>query len=312
MVSKAMNKKLFTPIVLAPAILFITIIGVYVYANPNFFDRPPVNPSVLIEESEIRLRETLGSNPYDKEGYKALIELLIQSQQYEDASDIALQFSENIENLTIQDELIIAEAFILIDQELLLNDDVRQLLISVVNSDPANIKALWYLGLSYRLIDDLDNTSLYWTKLSELSPPEPLASFITEQLVSINSFQDVDFFDITIQPSLSSELSNKLNLYNASSRLYVIAKIEGQNIPLAVAQYEMFSESRTYNLNHTNVMIPGTLQNLPDSLFIEARLSFSGNPLSAAGDIYGVVLINRTEIGASSLSPLNIVIDSIY
>jgi len=63
----------------------------------------------------------------------------------------------------------------------------------------------------------------------------------------------------------------------------------------------------TMTLTDADAMVQGASMGKADKLKLVARISVSGNPIAAAGDLYGETLAS----GATGDSPVNIVIDRI-
>jgi hypothetical protein len=301
-------------VVIIPITCALALTALLIYLNDSIFKDPPNDQAQLISSVEQELRDQLTAQPLNTSLYRGLMELLIQSQRYEEASEVGLQFEANIQNLPLNDQLLIAESFILVDQNKLITEDIRNLLLAVHTEDDLNIKALWYLGLSYLLINDTVNAEVYWRRLSLLGPPEPLDSFISGQLdqLRVADTGSSNYFDINIRTHLVEAFANNITDFNQYSRVYVIAKNLDGPIPFAVAQYNTLLPDQIYHIDQSNIMLAANQSLLPDSLLIEIRISFSGDPIARVGDLYGQLIIDTLKLSGSQEEPLIIEIDKSY
>ncbi len=94
----------------------------------------------------------------------------------------------------------------------------------------------------------------------------------------------------------------------AGATLYIVAKsVDSPGIPLAVFRGSVGTWPVKFTLDDTQSMIPGRNLSSAGRVTIEARISLSGQPMPAAGDLEGASAV----INPAERQPLRIVIDHV-
>ncbi len=94
----------------------------------------------------------------------------------------------------------------------------------------------------------------------------------------------------------------------AGATLYVVAKsVDSPGIPLAVFRGSVGTWPVKFTLDDAQSMIPGRNLSSAGSVTIEARVSLSGQPMPAAGDLQGASAV----INPAEHRPVHIVIDHV-
>ena len=101
LILRGSDQSLKSLVIMLPIASVVSLTALLIYLNANIFSDPPIDPDQLISSIEQELKEQLRTQPLNESLYRGLIEVLIQSQRYDEASEIALQFKDNIQNLTL-------------------------------------------------------------------------------------------------------------------------------------------------------------------------------------------------------------------
>ena len=101
--------------------------------------------------------------------------------------------------------------------------------------------------------------------------------------------------NISIAPSLKARLTQE-------APLFVFAREPGgQGPPLAAKRLTTAAIGSQIHLSAADSMIPGRVLVKGSQVSITARVSFSGQPMLAKGDLYGEVLYDPGHDGARDL-----------
>lgn len=290
---------------LLPSAVFLFAVTVLILSGK--VNLPNSGNTVNIETIEQDLQEQINLDSLNPINYKLLIEVYIQQQKFEDALIIARLMQSNILQLDLLDQFLVEEVYILNDQNHLLLDQTRQLLNEIINTDNSNIKAYWYLGLSDLILGNSDQVLLNWSRLMELSPGEPLASFVQSQLDILNG----QSFEIPVQIEISEELMQTLENFNEISSMYIFARESMSSPPFAATRIDEYEIGQIYTLSSLNLMIPNEDFQIPSSFSLTVRISISGDPIASRGDLFGTIEIEGF-ISEGQVTPLILVIDQIF
>jgi len=290
---------------LLPSVVFLFAVTVLILSGK--VNLPNSSNTLNMETIEQDLQEQINLDSLNPINYKLLIEVYIQQQKFEDALIIARLMQSNILQLDLLDQFLVEEVYILNDQNHLLLDQTRQLLNEIINTDNSNIKAYWYLGLSDLILGNSDQVLLNWSRLMELSPGEPLASFVQSQLDILNG----QSFEIPVQIEISDELMQILENFNEISAMYIFARESVNTPPFAATRIDEYEIGQIYTLSNLDLMIPNEDFQIPSSFTLTARISISGDPIASGGDLFGVIDIEG-YISEGQLTPLILLIDQIF
>lgn len=213
-------------------------------------------------------------------------------------------------NTSVEAALGLGEALTYMNRDAL-QSDAGTLVEWALEQEPENPRALWFGGL-VSLSRGLDQQAAdRWTRLLRYEMPDQLRGVIQQQLAGlppadnvletpIESGADV-FIDVTV--NVTDGLRGEAE---SGSTLYVFVREPGKaGPPLAVKRVEP-SFPVSMRLSDANTMIPGsTLADKP-VLSISARLSMSGDPIAAAGDLEGTAQWRAVNNG-----PISLTIDSV-
>jgi hypothetical protein len=141
----------------------------------------------------------------------------------------------------------------------------------------------------------------------ELSPGEPLASFVQSQLDILNG----QSFEIPVQIEISDELMQILENFNEISAMYIFARESVNTPPFAATRIDEYEIGQIYALSNLNLMIANEDFQIPSSFSLTARISISGDPIASRGDLFGTIDIEG-YISEGQVAPLILVIDQIF
>ena len=152
-------------------------------------------------------------------------------------------------------------------------------------------------GFVHRQLQEPDIAAGYWRRLLTTLPEDsPSRARIREQLANIESpgqsasedtavASQAERGEITIEAEYQPELLAGLP---ESARLFVIARAAGApGPPIAVKALAPEALTTPLSISDENVMLAGSSLKTHNLLQIELRISLSGNPIAANGDIFG-------------------------
>ncbi|MDH3399822.1 MAG: hypothetical protein OEM03_02530 [Chromatiales bacterium] len=198
--------------------------------------------------------------------------------------------------------------------------------------NPEDPGSLWWGGFAALAANRLADARARWSKLLTLSPPENIVTILNEQIASIDQVlggapapavaaatvepavekpvakaiqENIPEGTIALHVSVDPQLD--LSGLKGPAAVFIIARQAGvPGPPIAVIRKTTADLPATIMLSDANAMIAGTSLTGIEELQLIARVSLSGRPMAAAGDLYGQ-LDYRWEDGNS----LDLVIDTL-
>jgi cytochrome c-type biogenesis protein CcmH len=193
---------------------------------------------------------------------------------------------------------------------------------------PSNPKALLYGGFAAAIRGNRALARGRWLALKDLHPPPQIVQMLDARIAELGpvggagsepealagtssspagtntsaegSAQAEVAVNIQIAPALKSRLKSE-------APLFVFAREPGgQGPPLAAKRLTSAAIGTQVHLSAADSMIPGRVLSAGKRVSITARISFSGQPIPAAGDLYGEVSADVGRGGA-----LNLLIDRV-
>src|SRR6202795_438008 len=193
---------------------------------------------------------------------------------------------------------------------------------------PSNPKALLYGGFAAAIRGDRALARGRWLALKDLHPPPQIVQMLDARIAELGlvggagnlpeagagtssspagtntsaegSAPAEVAVNIQIAPALKSRLKSE-------APLFVFAREPGgQGPPLAAKRLTSAAIGTQVHLSAADSMIPGRVLSAGKRVSITARISFSGQPIPAAGDLYGEVSADVGRGGA-----LNLLIDRV-
>jgi cytochrome c-type biogenesis protein CcmH len=187
-----------------------------------------------------------------------------------------------------------------------------------VKQAPDNPKALLYAGFAAAARGDTAVARARWLALKGMHPPEQIDKMLDERLAELGTADTPPVaggppaavagaagggaestaratVDISIAPELKSRLTRE-------APLFVFAREPGgQGPPLAAKRLTSAAIGTQIQLSAADSMIPSRVLQNGHTVSITARVSFSGQPLPAAGDLYGELTYDVGHDGVRNL-----------
>jgi cytochrome c-type biogenesis protein CcmH len=191
-----------------------------------------------------------------------------------------------------------------------------QLFEQAVMSAPENPKALLYGGFAAAVRGDRATARSRWQALKNLHPPEQVMAMLDARIAELgpadaNGASGANAaggrgatapggaaeatVNLTIAPALKARLTG-------DAPLFVFAREPGsRGPPLAAKRLTSSAIGTQIHLSSADSMMPGRALTAGQRVSITARVSFSGQPLPAAGDLYGELSYDVGRDGVRNL-----------
>ncbi len=304
-------------------LLPLSVAGLYASVSNYSWEKIPGAENVVsatkapVNEMIVELAKRLETQP-DLDGFILLGRSYMSLQRYADAVDAWYRAWDMTKGESAEVSLNYAEALILADKRTLVTS-AADLLDNVLEAMPNDPRALWYGGLSAasRQLNELaierftrllqadlpDNMrKVVQTQLAQLGADPGLAAGEQPNLTKDSTTGNVS---ITATVSIASELAN---LVKPGAMLFVFARDgDKPGPPVAVKRLAAAQLPIKAVLTDADAMVSGASLAKISALKIVARISASGEPIAAPGDLYGEV---RPAMKAGD-NAVNIVIDRI-
>jgi cytochrome c-type biogenesis protein CcmH len=199
-----------------------------------------------------------------------------------------------------------------------------QLFEQALTLAPTNPKALLYGGFAAALRGDNAAARSRWQALKDLHPPAQIEQMLDTRIAELGpsegapagaatsaggtmpqtasggaSPQAAAGTDVTVNISIAPALKTRLA---GEAPLFVFAREPGvQGPPLAAKRLTSAAIGTQIHLSAADSMMPGRVLVSGHRVSITARVSFSGQPLPAAGDLYGELTYDVGHDGARDL-----------
>ena len=270
----------------------------------------PPKPDVdaMLADLERRLRQT----PEDVEGWATLGRARFMLQRYAASAEAYAKANEL--SLRRDPDLLVNEGEALgMASERRLQNKPEQLFDQALALDPKHAKALWYAGMAALQAGDKPRTIELWTRLRSEPVPDELRKLVDQQLTALgvspvdaaapatSSAATALDIELNVAPELASRLP-------ADGMLIVYAKaVEGPAMPLAVVRQTLDRFPIRIRLDDSQAMMPALKLSSFDRWEVSARISKRGQAKAEAGDLQGVIRVDRGSIGAA----VTLTIDSV-
>jgi cytochrome c-type biogenesis protein CcmH len=202
--------------------------------------------------------------------------------------------------------------------------DAAQLFEEALTIAPNNPKALLYGGFAAAIRGDRALARGRWLALKDLHPPPQIVQMLDARIAELGpmggaqaaagtssspagtntSAEGSAPAEVAVNIQLAAALKPRLK---SEASLFVFAREPGgQGPPLAAKRLTSAAIGTQVHLSAADSMIPGRVLAAGKRVAITARISFSGQPIPASGDLYGEVLADVGRGGA-----LDLVIDRV-
>jgi cytochrome c-type biogenesis protein CcmH len=322
--------------VTAVAVLFalpLVAWGLYMHVgtpaalNPSALHPPPMT----LDQAVVKLKGELAKHPDNLQGW------LLLGQTYAGTNRDSLAreaYGHALKLAPSNADIMVAwaEADSMAQADHHVSDRGRTLLEQAVKADPRNQRGLWLLGISNFQHGQFADAVLLWRRLKVLlEPGSKVAQAVDQQIAVANARAsgktEAQALEIarnapapastTVQPdNEGAHIAVKVSLAPAlkgrvkpGDTLYVFAKaLKGPPMPLAVARLKASSLPTTVMLTDGMGMTPTLRLSSVTRVNLTARISHSGQPVAAPGDLEGTTGPVSVDAG----KPVSIVIDSVH
>jgi len=201
--------------------------------------------------------------------------------------------------------------------------DAAQLFEEALTLAPNNPKALLYGGFAAAIRGDRALARSRWQALKDLHPPPQVAQMLDARIAELGpvgagserpgaavgtspspagtnaSAEGSAPAEVTVNIQIAPALKSHLK---PEASLFVFAREPGgRGPPLAAKRLSSTAIGTQVHLSAADSMIPGRVLSAGSRVSITARISFNGQPIPAAGDLYGEVSYQVGRDGALDL-----------
>jgi cytochrome c-type biogenesis protein CcmH len=201
--------------------------------------------------------------------------------------------------------------------------EAAQLFEQALVAAPANPKALLYGGFAAAVRGDRALARTRWQALKDLHPPPQIEQMLDARIAELGapagggtlgaaqpgtsassagtstSAGGVGAADVTVKIDIAPALKSRLV---SEAPLFVFAREPGSGgPPLAAKRLTSTAIGSEVHLSPADSMMPGRVLVIGQRVSITARVSFSGQPIPSAGDLYGELTYDVGRDGVRSL-----------
>lgn len=296
--------------------MVVLVVGV---ATAGYFERgtwrqqqriaagPPDAEGADVEAMVATLAQRLEQSPDDPQGWALLGRSYFMMQRFAEAA----RAFERANTLTghREPELLVSEGESLaLAHDRDLRGRPRELFDAALAISPDNGRALWYAGLAAAQSGERGLAQRHWQTLAQQELPPELRAIVEERLQQIGaSVPDAPTATAAAEPAVLrlavSVAPALLDQVPADATLYVFAKAEsGPPMPLAVFRGPARDLPREVRLDDSMAMTPSAKMSQFDRWTVTARVTRSGQPQAASGDLEGTLTVERGDVGTSALA----------
>ncbi len=188
-----------------------------------------------------------------------------------------------------------------------------ELFEQAVTLEPDNPKALLYSGFGALARGDRAAARSRWQTLKGLHPPPQIEAMLDQKIAELGPGEQSPAVaaataaitappggaEATVNLSIAPALKSRLT---ADTPVFVFAREPGsRGPPLAAKRLTGSAVGTQIHLSSADSMMPGRVLTAGQRVSITARVSFSGQPLPAAGDLFGELTYEVGRDGARDL-----------
>jgi cytochrome c-type biogenesis protein CcmH len=196
-----------------------------------------------------------------------------------------------------------------------ISPEASQLFEEALKLEPNNPKALLYGGFAAATRDDRALARSRWQALKDLHPPPQIEEMLDARIAALGipeesgtnasptgtsaSAQGSAPAQVTVNIHIAPALKSRLK---PETPLFVFAREpDSRGPPLAAKRLTSEAIGTQVQLSAADSMMPGRVLVAGKRVSITARVSFSGRPIPAAGDLYGELSYDVGHDGALDL-----------
>ncbi|MGH8205047.1 MAG: tetratricopeptide repeat protein [Steroidobacteraceae bacterium] len=295
---------------LVAAALPVAAFAIYFWASNWDWQAPETQQAVSapdLQRVAAELQRRLAKQPDDVEGWKLL------GRSATVLGDYALARSAFGEAYTRTDgrdaEAVVgyAESRVLIDEREI-DGEAAALFERALELAPDNARALWYGGIVAYRRGDMRLAQRRWVELQQHDLPQDLRQVLGERLAELELSQGQPTSTVGVSPSSPAiEVTVRVAPSLAArvppeATLFVIARRGEAGPPLAVQRHPVGEWPLVVHLSDADAMLPGISLAGAGPLKLVARISRSGQPIAASGDLFGEVGYDFASAHPASLT----------
>ena len=273
---------------------------------------PAAAPDVaaMVAKLEARLRD----DPNDAAGWLMLGRSYVALERLDDAI-VAYDHAHRLDLGNAEAALGLGEAMSLRAGGNI-TPEAAKLFEQALAVEPGNPKALLYGGFAAAARGDVAAARTRWLALKEMHPPAQIEQLLDARIAELgpsaaggapsggaaagsppeSPASDAEVsVNLRIAPAIKARLTRE-------APLFVFAREPGgKGPPLAAKRLTSAAIGTRIHLSPADSMIPGRVLTKGRRVSITARVSFSGQPLQAAGDLYGELTYDVGQDGTRDL-----------
>ncbi len=311
--------------VAAGLLVMIAAAALYpLWSNWNWHAPPPAaepeaSPQVLAMVAE--LERKMQASPNDIKGWLLLGRSDIALERIDDAVT-AYEHAHRLDADNVEGMLGLGEALSMRAGGNI-TPAAGQLFERAVSLEPDNPNALLYSGFGAATRGDRATARKRWLALKAMHPPAEVDAMLDQRIAELGTADlaaggeaaavggaaagaaatstaaGQSGAEATVNLSISPALKARLS---GEAPLFVFAREPGgQGPPLAAKRLTSAAIGTQIHLSSSDSMVPGRVLTAGRKVSITARISFSGQPLPAAGDLYGEVTYDVGHDGVRDL-----------
>ncbi|WP_372738527.1 c-type cytochrome biogenesis protein CcmI [Neptunomonas sp.] len=196
-----------------------------------------------------------------------------------------------------------------------MDEEVRQQIKLTLDREPLEVTALGLLGIDAFEQNRLEDAVGFWRKALQNAEPDAADSLkagiqraleqLAQQGKPVPDVPELAIASIQLSVSIDPQLGDNIA---ADQVVFVFAKPVGGRIPVAAVRLTVGELPTTISLDDSLAMTPQAKLSLHPNVEIGARISMSGQPQAASGDLESATVL----VAVKELSePVNLVIDRI-
>lgn len=291
-------------------LLPLAAILVYVQASNWDWDAPPPTPAITapdLQRMVDQIQEKLARQPEDLEGWKLLGRSATVLGNYTLARDAFREAYARTEGRDAEAVVGYAESLVLVDENEI-DGQAAVLFERALELAPDNPRALWYGGITAYRRGDFALAGQRWVELQNHDLPPDLRQVLAERLAALEQSGGRPAAP-TDQPAAAAAIELAIALDPAlaarvppNATLFVIARRGAGGPPLAVQRRAVGAWPVNVRLSDADAMLPGITLAGSGPLTLVARVSASGQPIAASGDLFGEVGYDFTSAPPASIT----------
>jgi cytochrome c-type biogenesis protein CcmH len=312
-------------------LLPLAALGLYLHVGtPAALNPLAIHPQQMtLDQAIAKLKAELTSHPKNVRGWVILGRTYAGTDrpaEARDAYDHALKLAPNNADIMVA----WAEADSMARSDHLIQGRARTLLQQALKLEPRSQRGLWLMGISDYQQQHFVDAALNWRRLKVLlQPGTSVAKAVDGQIAMANARAagktqkqamallqaataessatpaTAQGAHIAVKVSLDSKLASHVH---PDDTLYVFAKaLHGAPVPLAVARLKASALPTTVMLTDGMGMTPAMRLSSVSKVTLTARISRSGQPLAAPGDLQGTA----GPVSVHADKPVDIVINKV-